>query len=172
MKDRKLHGRSIGLWKCLKCGFSLAMLKCLMLFSVYSADVITFNPSTAVGVTNYLLNYGPTNRTTTNRIAMGTNTLWTITNLAPATVSFVFVTAQANGIESNPSNEILYTNRNFAPNTLKLSGTDALMLQSSIDNRTWKTLAIITSTNTPLLVSMAPRQSFRTITTNLPPLPR
>ena len=141
--------------------------------NLYASDTVTFTSSPSVGVTNYSIYYGPTNRLSTNRVHIGTNTTWTITNVVPATVAFIFATAWTNGIESIPSNEIRYTNQNFAPQNLKLSGTDALLLQTSIDLRAWKTIAIITNGSAPLLMVKQSRDMFRALSTNLPPpIPR
>lgn len=149
---------------------ALLLLMCVM--PAVASDFISFAPSPSTSVTNYTLSYGPTNRSTTNRIQLGTNTTYSVSNLGPATVSFAFVSAWANGLESLPSNEILYTNRNFAPQNLRLSGTDALLLESSPDLRTWKTLAILTNGAAPLMLVKQTRDVFRVLSTNLPPLPR
>lgn len=83
--------------------------------------MVVFTPSTSVGVTNYSIYYGPhPSRSSTNRVHIGTNTSWVITGIPPATPSFLFATAWTNGVESLPSNELLYTNRNFAP-TIQLN---------------------------------------------------
>jgi len=153
----------------------LALILFLLSFlsaNLQAADTLIFTPSSAVGVSNNTVHYGPhPSRSGTNRVNIGTNTHWVITSTAPATVSFLFATAWASGIESIPSNELLYTNRNFAP-TLRLSGpSDALALQATEDMKTWKTLAVIVSSNQPLIVQSTPKQFFRTLTTNTPPLP-
>lgn len=93
----------------------LVALLCVV-WKLRGAEVI-FTPSATPSITNYSIYYGPSpSRSGTNRVHIGTNTSWTITNVAPATAAFVFASAWAsNGVESVPSNEILYTNRNFAP---------------------------------------------------------
>lgn len=73
-------------------------------------NTLTFTPSTSPTVTNYTVYYGPTSRLVTNRVQIGLATSWTITNVPPSTVAFLFCTAWANGIESDPSLEITYTN--------------------------------------------------------------
>jgi hypothetical protein len=91
----------------------------LVCIPVYGADIAVFNPSTFIGVTNHSICYGPhPTRSVTNRVYLGTNTAWVITDITPATIAFIHATAWANGVESNPSNEILYTNHNFVPQTL------------------------------------------------------
>jgi len=93
------------------------------------ADTLTFTPSPSAGVTNYSVYYGPSpSRTSTNRIHIGTNTSWLITGVPAGSVSFLYATAWTNGIESLPSNEILYTNKNFAP-TIQLN----MILERSLD---------------------------------------
>ena len=80
-----------------------------MLF-IAGLNTLTFTPSTSPNVTNYTVYYGPSSRVVTNRVQIGLATGWTITNVAPATVAFLFATAWANGQESDPSYEITYTN--------------------------------------------------------------
>ena len=80
-------------------------------WKLLGADAVTFNPSISPGVTNHTLYYGPyPSRLVTNRVNLGESTTWTITNVAPATSAFLFATAWAGGEESDPSNEITYTN--------------------------------------------------------------
>lgn len=73
-------------------------------------NTLTFTPSTSPNVTNYTVYYGPTSRLVTNRVQIGLATSWTITNVPPSTVAFLFATSWAGGQESDPSNEILFTN--------------------------------------------------------------
>jgi hypothetical protein len=143
-----------------------------ILCPVFGADSVIFTPSSTVGVTNYSICYGPyPTRSVTNRVHIGTNTSWVITNVAPATIAFIHATAWANGIESDPSNEILYTNRNFAPQTLRLTGSnEALALQTTTDLQSWRTLAIISSGDAPLSIHPELFSIFRVETIN-PPLP-
>lgn len=82
----------------------------------FAADIITFTPFPQTGVTNFSIYYGPhPSRSITNRVHIGTSTNWVVTNVAPATAAFVYATAWTNGVESYPSSELIYTNRQFAP---------------------------------------------------------
>lgn len=81
----------------------------LMLFVM--GHLLTFTPSSSPGVTNHTVYYGPhPSRLVTNRVHLGGSTSWTITNVSPATVAFLFCTAWAGDTESDPSHEILFTN--------------------------------------------------------------
>ena len=93
----------------------IALLVFAFCLSASGADVLSFTPFPQQGVTNFSVYYGPTNRLSTNRVHIGTATNWTVTGLPAGAVSFLYATAWTNGIESLPSNEILYTNRNFQP---------------------------------------------------------
>ena len=80
-----------------------------MLF-IAGLNTLTFTPSTSPNVTNYTVYYGPASRLVTNRVQIGVATSWTITNVAPSSVAFLFATSWAGGQESDPSHEILFTN--------------------------------------------------------------
>lgn len=89
----------------------LAVAYLLVLLPVIAEDAITFTPSTSMGVTNYTLYYGPyPSRDSTNGVHLGLDTVWPITGIPSAQSAFFFATAWADGVESDPSNEIVYTN--------------------------------------------------------------
>lgn len=92
------------------------LLLSLLALPLLGADTITFTPSPTAGVTNYSIYYGPHPlRSSTNRVHIGVATSWPITGIPPAQPTFLFATAWTNGVESLPSNEVLWTNKNFAP---------------------------------------------------------
>ena len=138
------------------------------------ADVaLDWDASATAGVTNYRVRYGTTSRVYTASISFsGTNRSGMVSNIPPGRWFFA-ATAMKQGMESDPSNEVSWTNTAFAPLNLRITGpTDALALQSApAPSGPWKTLAVVTSSNAPLQLTAAPRQFFRAISTNLPPLP-
>lgn len=102
----------------------------------------------------------------------GTNLTLLITNLAWGPWYFSGVTI-ANGWASDPSPEILWTNKPPAPGLrINNSTNGGVALQSSPDMQSWATLAIIMPSNPPLTLAAQPRQFFRTKATNSPPLPQ
>lgn len=116
----KSNGRRIGL-----CDFHSPLVLVFVSFfgccNGFAADTITFTPFPQTGVTNFSIYYGPhASRSVTNRVHIGTSTNWVVTNVAPATAAFVYATAWTNGVESYPSAELIYTNRQFAP-TIQLN---------------------------------------------------
>lgn len=127
----------------------------LLALSAFSAEVV-FDPSVSPGVTNYTIYYG------TNKADIGTSTRWVITNVSPSSIVSIRATAWANGQESLASNSQLYTNRNFPPQNLRIIGDETLLLQSSIDLENWRTLAVISSGDTPLLIHPDLFSFFRT----------
>ena len=97
-----------------------------------------------------------------------------ITNLAPGLWYFSATALASNGITSAyTTNELAITNQLPPPARLRMTGpADALILQSAPSpDGPWKTLAVITSTNQPIQLVATPRQLFRVLSTNLPPLP-
>ena len=94
-----------------KRGLCFAHAKALLLLSLtVNADTLTFIPSDTPGVTNYSIYHGPASHVQTNRVDLGPATEWLIQGVLPKTPSFFFATAWANGVESDPSNEVAYTN--------------------------------------------------------------
>lgn len=67
----------------------------------------------ADAVTNYVVHWG------TNVASAGTNLSHSLTNFAPGVYRFT-LTAQAGGLESEPSNEVAWTNRPSAPTQLRI----------------------------------------------------
>jgi hypothetical protein len=136
-------------------------------------DYLAFDPSLTSNVV-YRLRLGTNAGVVRSTIDLGTNRIVGLTN-GPWGHYFASVVAvTTNGIESLPSNELFSTNLPSAPARLRLlPPTDALILQSSAVGAggPWKTLAIVTSTNQPLSLVQSPRQFFRVVHTNLPPLP-
>lgn len=135
--------------------------------------LLEWDGSTSAGVTNYRLHYGQTSRVYSASVPFsGASRSGTVSNLPPGRWCFA-ATAMMAGMQSDPSNEIIVTNTAFAPVNLRISGPrDALVLQSaSAPAGPWKTLAVVTSTNAPLQLTAQPRQVFRAISTNLPPMP-
>lgn len=142
----------------------------------------TFDPSSSPVsyISNYAIGYGQISRGTnqsfsypSNLVFSKTNISVTISNLGAGPWFFSAYAVATNGLHSYYSNEEGWTNRSFGPQNLRIQGPqDALALQSSGDLINWKTLAVIVSSNQPLVVAAQPRSFFRTTNTSLPPLPR
>lgn len=159
-------------------GFAAAILLPSILCGASNSVVATFDGSPSISsnfVKNYAIGYGQLPRGTSasfnypsNLVFSKTNLSVTVSNLGPGWWFFSVYAIATNDIRSDYSNEAAWTNKAFGPTNLRIVGpVDALALQSSVDNRTWKTLAVITSTNQPLVVQAVPSQFFRT--TNVPP---
>lgn len=108
----------------------------LFLLSFLSASFamaaqIEWDAVSGVTITNYSVYVGPASGSYTGKVQVGTALLYRITN-APGTVTWYRVTATSGaGVESDPSNEVAFTNRNFAPNIrLNLQGAGTLNGQS------------------------------------------
>lgn len=162
---------------------SMLLLGGLSAFGASNYVVATFDgsPSSVTNyVGNYAIGYGQASRGTnltfaypSNQVASKTNLSITVSNLGPGLWWFSAYAIATNGTKSDFSNEAGWTNKSFGPQNLRISGpVDALALQSSGDLQTWKTLAVITSTNTPLVVAAQPRAMFRVQNTNIPPIPK
>lgn len=68
---------------------------------------LAWDPSSSTNVVGYSVLYGPASNRYQSRAWTDTNTMVTITNLAPGTFYFFVVTALSeDGIESDPSNEV------------------------------------------------------------------
>lgn len=142
----------------------------------FGADTVglEWNASTSAGVDRYRIRYGNATGIYHSQSQVTPRDLDTlVTNLAYGTWYFVVSAVLTNGIESEPSNEVVWTNRVYVPINLKLRPpVDALLLQTSVDGLIWKTIAIITPTNSqPIQLIMQPKTMFRTISTSLPPPP-
>jgi hypothetical protein len=149
---------------------TLAIL-CLWLKLASGVDTLAWDASATSNVT-YRLRWATNSAgNEAGTLVLGTNTTVALTNGPWGRFYFDVIAATTNGIESLPSNELLATNRPAAPLQLRLlPPADALLLQSTADPRAgWKTIAVITSTNRPLILAQVERQSFRVIATNLPP---
>lgn len=143
----------------------------------YALDVILEweAPASLANVAGYRIHYGPASGAYQfTRSIPKTSLTATITNLPNGAWYFAATSISTNGIQSDFSNEVAATLQALGPLNLKLSGPrDALLLQSAPSpSGPWKTIAIITSTNAPLMLQAAGKSHFRTISTNLPPLPR
>jgi hypothetical protein len=87
----------------------VSVLLCLALAVTSQSATLEWdaNPPTDA-VTNYVLHWG------TNVASAGTNLSYSLTNFPPGVYRFT-LTAQANGVESLPSEELAWTNRPAAP---------------------------------------------------------
>jgi hypothetical protein len=143
---------------------------CIITRLVIGVETLTFDASTTPNV-GYVLKWGTNQLGVIGSLALDTNRVAKLTN-GPFGAYYFKVTAFANnGTESDFSNVLLATNRPNAPINLRIIGpTDALLLQASASAAgPWKSLAVITSTNTPLVLAPEPKQMFRAIITNAPP---
>jgi hypothetical protein len=136
---------------------------------------LDWDDSPSQDLASYKLKYG-TNSRSYSLVSQYPKTVGivTISNLPSGKWYFAVTAVASNGVESDFSNEVGWTNRPYVPMNLRLTPPmDALILQASVDGSTWKTLAVITSTNSqPLQLTSQPKQMFRVISTNLPPMPR
>lgn len=85
----------------------------------YCASVnLAWDPSPDLDVTGYNLSYGPSSRNYTNVVDVGDNTSFSLFGLVIGATYFMAVTAYNSlGVESPPSDEIVYTvpNRTYPP---------------------------------------------------------
>ncbi len=136
---------------------------------------LEWDPSPSPGIAGYRVHYGTNSGgySAFNSFSR-TNRIGTISNLAPGRWFFAATAVASNGLESVKSNEVNVNVLPLSPQITRITGpTDALLLQSAPSAAgPWKTVAVITSSNQPVLLTAASRQFFRTIATNLPPLPR
>lgn len=139
---------------------------------------LTIDPSPSSNfVAFYVANFGPTSRGTNNDtfsypfVALfSTNLTVTITNLNVGITYFSARAVSTNNLFSFYSNEIAYTNRDFAPIVLRLSGpVQGLRLMASEDNMNWNLVAVYT--NTPIQMAIRQKQFLKTATIHLPPFP-
>lgn len=172
IKDIWITRIGIALWIIAALGLMLILARLAV-----GADSVglSWDSSPSSGVANYRIRFGNFPGIYHSQQQVTPRDLDTvITNLAYGTWYFVASAILTNGLESEPSNEATWTNRVFVPLNLRLiPPMDAMLFQSSVDNGvTWQTVAIITPTNRqPVLLTMKPKQLFRTISTNLPPFP-
>ena len=147
------------------------LLTCL---PAISGVALKWNASPSPGIASYEVQYGQTSRVYTVSVSFGaTNLSGTITNLTFGRWYFSVIARTTNGVASDYSNEVGWTNTAFAPVTLRLTGpTDALVLQSATSaGGPFQTIATITASNSALRLTQQPKQFFRAYSTNLPPLP-
>jgi hypothetical protein len=71
---------------------------------------LAWNPSVGTNVTGYALYYGTTSNSLTNRVNMGNQTTGTCSNLLTGRTYYFVVTAyNSTGLESLPSDQVVYT---------------------------------------------------------------
>jgi len=163
----------------------LGSLSPLLLFPCAAQVLLEWNPSPSSNlIAGYRIHYGPAPRTNSDPALFRypfTNTYpkttlsALLTNLAAGPWYFSATAIATNGLASlYTTNELAWTNSPAPPASLRLAGpVDALILQSAPGAAgPWKTLAVVTSSNQPLQLTAAPKQMFRALSTNLPPLPR
>ncbi len=154
----------------------LAAIIILSALQLHGADVaLEWEPSPSVGVASYRIHYGTNSGSYPffNSYSQASRSCL-ITNLPPGRWFFAATAVGSNSLESAMSNEVNVNMPPASPQITRITGPrDALLLQSAPSAAgPWKTVAVITSSNQPVLLTAASRQFFRTITTNLPPLPR
>ena len=153
----------------------VVLLVILSALQLRAADVaLEWDPSPSASVQSYRV-YWSTNsgRYSVFSTFPGTARSANITGLGYGRWFFAATAIASNGLESAFSNEVSVNAPLPPPQITRISGPrDALILQSApAAAGPWKTLAVITSSNQPVQLIIAPRQFFRTIATNLPPFP-
>jgi hypothetical protein len=137
---------------------------------LYSAPVaLAWEPANDPNVTGYAIYFGPTNQPATNRIYAGPSTTVTLFNLL-ANVSYQIyaVSCNADGIESEPSNQLLLTfpalsrvkvvpqpDGSMLLNCKAAPGTTCQMLfTSTLHPEAWQTLATVTADSAGNVVAL------------------
>lgn len=123
-------------------------MKAIVLLSLVAALAsaqpvkLVWDSNTETNVAGYKLLWGPTTGTynRTNAIAGRTNNTVTVTNGTPGKVFFAMMAIADDGTESELSNEVVWTNRIFAPKNLKVS---AVVQASQSVTGPWTNLASI-----------------------------
>ena len=93
------------------------------------AQIITFDaPSPIFNIANYNIYYGNSTGFYTNKINIGTNTVYTLSLLRGATYFAAATSTDINGLESDFSNEITFTVPSLppAPTNLRLFAYDPI----------------------------------------------
>lgn len=93
------------------------------------AQIITFDaPSPIFNIVNYNIYYGNNTGYYTNKINIGTNTVYTLSLLRGATYFAAATSTDINGLESNFSNEITFTVPSLppAPTNLRVFAYDPI----------------------------------------------
>lgn len=128
---------------------------------LYSIPIkLGWNPPNDPNVKGYVLYYGLTNQSATNRVVVGTNLTVTITNmLASTTYRLHAVSYNAASVESEPSNQLLLTppaissikiacqtNRTMKLDCLAAAGTVCgIQFSSTMLPGSWRTLTNVTA---------------------------
>lgn len=128
---------------------------------LYSIPIrLAWNPPNDPNVKGYVLYYGLTNQSATNRVVVGTNLTVTITNmLASTTYRLHAVSYNAASVESEPSNQLLLTppaissikiacqtNRTMKLDCLAAAGTVCgIQFSSTMLPGSWRTLTNVTA---------------------------
>ncbi len=151
-----------------RCGLWIALVLalCVTPFAaisapLYSAPVqLGWSPPNDPNVKGYVLYYGMTNQSATNRIVVGTNLTVTVTNmLANTTYRLYAVSYNAASVESQPSNLLLLTppaislikiagqtNRTMKLDCLAAAGTVCgIQFSSTMLPGSWQTLTNVTA---------------------------
>ena len=86
---------------------------------------LEWDPVPDVAVSNYSVYIGASSGSYTGKVSVGVVTAFPL-NTAPGTVTWYRLTATStNGIESDPSSAVSYTNRNFAPLSIRINLSSA-----------------------------------------------
>ena len=151
-----------------KCGLWIVFVAalCATPFVTFSAPLysipirLAWNPPNDPNVKGYVLYYGLTNQSATNRVVVGTNLTVTITNmLASTTYRLHAVSYNAASVESEPSNQLLLTppaissikiacqtNRTMKLDCLAAAGTVCgIQFSSTMLPGSWRTLTNMTA---------------------------
>jgi hypothetical protein len=173
-----------------QCNFWIALIVALFVApfasnsaTLYSAPIkLGWNPPNDPNVKGYVLYYGLTNQTATNRIVVGTNLTVTVTNmLANTPYRFYAVSYNAASVESQPSNLLLLTppaissikiasqtNRNMKLDCLAAAGTVCgIQFSSTMLPGSWRTLTNVTANSLGNIVisdassSRVPKRFYR-----------
>lgn len=118
------------------CGLRLAM----------GLDSLTFEASTTSNVV-YRLKWSTNSAgAAAGSLELGTNRFLALTNGPWGRFYYRVLSVTTNNIESDPSNEVLGTNRPVAPLQLQIQTvTNAVILQGSFNGETWKDLGVFTT---------------------------
>lgn len=106
----------------------------LLAVAVDAAETITlaWDASPDAEVTGYRLYFGPASATYTNTVDIGAK-LTTDVTLTPGTFYFVVTAYTAQGLESDPSNEISYSVRPGKPLNLRITVQSSTNLSAWVD---------------------------------------
>lgn len=141
--------------------FAASALMLRLVHRAHSADSLTFTRSTTPNVT-HILRWGVGTQVYTASMNLGsTVNIVALTNGPWGPLYYVVVALSTNMIESDPSNELLATNRPAAPLLLRMvPAADVIRLEATLDGgNIWKPVAIIT--NIPVIIPAVTSQLFR-----------